>query len=480
LNVKYPYTTGQLVYAQVNNIETGSGQSGQSRTDIFDDSEVYIIDFKENDGLIDGIGYVDIPRMYKYDDCVIAFEDYLDAPEAQRLDYHDARVIQHLKFNSLDTSTMCLSDEIDTDELCVTTYDRTTEDVLEQLSRLNDGKDELFILSSEHSGKTNATRYVRVNLSEHDDNGNKVSIEGLTNLNVNYKREDDFSGITLYFNYNNYINSPFIKIDDDYNVLVDTIDNTYLKLKSGESGYLDIVIQVKYSEQNQLIGYTNLNLIRYQIFNISDDKPKFVVKMVNKITRDEYKQDDSLTRTCDVGVGDILLTQSQLIPYEKDKYQTDIVVRFDSDNSVLKSVNFYLFFPSQIFNFDTTRSPHKCNVTYAGEGCVHVTSDLSPDRITVPIITVSPAFDLLINNTDTHELFVDEVSCHDSDGNGLFANTSGGVFRVVDAGSNVNTVLVNENGLGASPAGEIQNTKATERQIITETGRKPILTRRFT
>ena len=155
-------------------------------------------------------------------------------------------------------------------------------------------------------------------------------------------------------------------------------------------------------------------------------------------------------------------------------------MRFDSRNSTLKSADFYLFFPSQIFSFDTTRSPYKCNATYAGEGCVHVTSDLSPDRITVPIITVSPAFDILINNTDIYELFVDETNCYDTDGNRLFANTTGGVFRVIDAGSNVNMVLANEQGLGHSPAGDGQGGKTDERQIITETGRKPLLTRRFT
>lgn len=125
---------------------------------------------------------------------------------------------------------------------------------------------------------------------------------------MNYKREDDLQGITLYFNYNNYINSPFIKIDSENNVLIDTIDQTYLKLKSGESGYLDIVIQVKYSEHGRLIGYTNLNLVRYQIFNISDDKPKFVVRIVNKIQKDDYAQGDSRTKTCSLGVDDITLT----------------------------------------------------------------------------------------------------------------------------------------------------------------------------
>ena len=119
-------------------------------------------------------------------------------------------------------------------------------------------------------------------------------------------------------------------------------------------------------------------------------------------------------------------------------------------------------------------------MAYVGDGCVHVTSDLSPNRIAVPIITVSPAFDLLINNTDTYELFVYKVNCYDGDGNGLFANTSSGIFMVVDAGSDVNTVLVNENGREGNPTGEVQNLNVTEIQIITETGRKPILTRRST
>lgn len=221
---------------------------------------------------------------------------------------------------------------------------KTTDEVLEELSKSANG---LFAISAEASHVGKDTRYDRVNLSETDLDGNqKISIAGLTELYVNYKRDEDLNGITLYFNYNNYLNSPFVKMNGDGDVLIDTIDSTYLKLKSGESGYLDTIIQVKHREDGILLGYTNVTLARYQIFNISDDKPKFVVRVVNKVQRDEYKQDDSLTKTCDVGVGDILLSQNQLIPYEKDKYQTDIVVRFDSDDSALKSVDFYLFFPS--------------------------------------------------------------------------------------------------------------------------------------
>lgn len=89
--------------------------------------------------------------MYNYDDCVIAFEDYLDIPASLRPDYHDARALQYIKFNTPDSSTICLSDDLDISSIGVETSCRTTNEVLEDLAGLDDGKSELFILSSEHS-----------------------------------------------------------------------------------------------------------------------------------------------------------------------------------------------------------------------------------------------------------------------------------------------------------------------------------------
>lgn len=172
------------------------------------------------------------------------------------------------------------------------------------------------MISAEAERLKTATKYDRINLQEESRSGDpKIDIAGLTDIYVNYRRDSDLNGITLYFNYSNYLNSPFIKLDDDYRPLIDTIDGTYLKLKSGESGYLDIVIQVKHKEDGALVGYTNIRLVRYQIFNISDDKPKFILRMVNKIQKDDYTQDTSEYNSCELVVNDITIQQEQLFGY---------------------------------------------------------------------------------------------------------------------------------------------------------------------
>ena len=66
-----------------------------------------------------------------------------------------------------------------------------------------------------------------------------VDISEFVKLYVNYKR--DKSGITLYFNYYNYLDTPFVKIKEN-KIYSDIIPSTYLELKPDEDGILDIVI----------------------------------------------------------------------------------------------------------------------------------------------------------------------------------------------------------------------------------------------
>lgn len=99
---------------------------------------------------------------------------------------------------------------------------------------------------------------------------------------ANYKKNSDNNTIDLYFNYFNWLDSPYIKLVGTKQY-VDTIDSTYLKLKSGEDGILDIIVQVKYFSDKKLCGYRNLKVLSYHIWNISDDKPKFVVKKAFEI-----------------------------------------------------------------------------------------------------------------------------------------------------------------------------------------------------
>lgn len=67
-----------------------------------------------------------------------------------------------------------------------------------------------------------------------------MKLDDALKVYVSYKKEEDKT-ITLYFNYMNYLDTPFIKIADNKPVPA-LIDGTYLKLAAGEEGLLDIVV----------------------------------------------------------------------------------------------------------------------------------------------------------------------------------------------------------------------------------------------
>lgn len=108
---------------------------------------------------------------------------------------------------------------------------------------------------------------------------NQYDINKFFNIYVSYEKYSDGT-IVLYFNYNNFINSPFIKLYKDTNkVSIDIIKGTYLKLKPGEDGLLDIVLQFKkYNKMTSDIeAFSTVKVCSYRIYNLSDDKPKFLI-----------------------------------------------------------------------------------------------------------------------------------------------------------------------------------------------------------
>lgn len=109
------------------------------------------------------------------------------------------------------------------------------------------------------------------------------SFRRFTRISINYKKDqDNNSNLILYFNYYNYLNSPYKKIVDG-KMYVDTIPNTYLKLNRDETGFLDVVLQFRRETSGDIQGIKNLTVLRYQITNISDDKPKFNIRRIYKI-----------------------------------------------------------------------------------------------------------------------------------------------------------------------------------------------------
>lgn len=114
-----------------------------------------------------------------------------------------------------------------------------------------------------------------------------ISLAEIMKLYVNYKKSSD--GITLYFNYFNYLNTPYVKIQDS-KVYPEIIEGTYAKIGQDQTGYIDLVAQIKYYVSGKVYGIRNLTLVTYQITNISDDKPKFVIRQQSVLTADKLKQ----------------------------------------------------------------------------------------------------------------------------------------------------------------------------------------------
>ena len=96
--------------------------------------------------------------------------------------------------------------------------------------------------------------------------------------------------IELYFNFQNLFSSPYSFRTKHGHYAVEFKPNTYLKLGSGEDGYLYIILQFKYFDSNgDICGLRDLPILTYHIFNVSDDKPKFILTKTFEI--DNFNDD---------------------------------------------------------------------------------------------------------------------------------------------------------------------------------------------
>ena len=93
------------------------------------------------------------------------------------------------------------------------------------------------------------------------------------------------SGIVLYVNYQNYLNSPYVKLADGlpYMTLLDDEYTTYAKIYPDESKNIDIVLQFKQYINGILMSVENLKVATCRVYNVSDDKPKFVIERLNQL-----------------------------------------------------------------------------------------------------------------------------------------------------------------------------------------------------
>lgn len=273
VNVKFPAKESDFLSYK---FESGGRYSDLLR--IFGSSNLFR--FKLNDDEIaDRIGNVRIPIEYDDVESLRVFEDYLSSeddgyPNSEKYDPADVRILRFTKLFEQENSKI---QQVDADlglfESSGPAYLSAYIGEMEYLSKLS-------AQTVEQSSRTEDSDSYAFAASL----SGMPGFEKLLNIYVNFKKDD--GGITLYFNYQNYIDPPFVKFKGS-KYTFDVIPGTYLKLAPGEDGVLDLIIQAKYRFDRRLIyGFRNVHIASFRIYNVSDDMPKFLVYRMNELQND--------------------------------------------------------------------------------------------------------------------------------------------------------------------------------------------------
>lgn len=154
-------------------------------------------------------------------------------------------------------------------------------------------------------------------------------IDDCLKIYTNYVKVDDGNGdfhFDLYFNVQNLFNSPFEYISSvtgQPNVLI--IKDSYLYLSGDKytdgkidqkkvediqkGGVLSIYGQVKTYSNDKLSDVKTMKLFSYNVYNISDDKPKFLIDKTFDITQSSSA--NGYENKVDIEFGNVMWTLNE-------------------------------------------------------------------------------------------------------------------------------------------------------------------------
>lgn len=338
MNLKYPKSAANYVDA---NSDYSSKGTLSVLDELFGERNLFILNLEDPEQIADKIGKVAVPIIMNDTEDIRVHEDWLDYGEGDLSDLHNYEIY------SKDDSRVCkflhFCGEVDKDSKLEISDSwwcgKTLEDCLTSC------EDSLGVvpLKSEEVSSDYTSRWATVKIDH-----TTVDLSQFLKLYANYKKNADNNTIDLYFNYFNQLDSPYVKLVGTKQY-VDTIDSTYLKLKSGEDGILDIVIQVKYFSDKKLRGYRNLKVLSYHIWNISDDKPKFVVKKAFEIQKDSQLADaDKTVATISLQTKKVALSAFA----DDDTVETSLDLRLATNRELLPGSTIFLDFPRSILELE--------------------------------------------------------------------------------------------------------------------------------
>lgn len=182
-------------------------------------------------------------------------------------------------------------------------------------------------------------------------------IDEYLKIYTNYVRVDDGHGdwhYDLYFNVQNLFNSPFeyissitrqpnvLIIPDSYLYLTgdkfkESADKTHNEIDEDkvkriqEGGELSIYGQVKTYSDDKLSDARTIKLFSYRVYNISDDKPKFLIDKTFDITKTPLRT--TFSNVVKIGFSDVLWT------IDENKFKWDRSINGQSEWHVVSDNN---------------------------------------------------------------------------------------------------------------------------------------------
>ena len=357
LNTTYPFSIGEEFERDIVYNKYGKTVD-QQLEEAFGQDNTYVIQLDRSSLVLSTLGTVQVPVVPTDDSTLLAYEDYNDiSADTTLLPWDGTYEPNSTKYpegnqNLADFLVADLPDGISGTYSYSNPYEY---DFVDGPYALSNGyfPGEILVLSQESGIESQGYRYVSVSDFQN------VNLDELLRIYVNYRKEGD--KMILFFNYNNLLDPPFWKMSDGGYPTVTTIGDSYLRLEPGENGFLNIYLQFRYYENGNLRGCSTGRVLGYQIYNISDDKPKFVIKRTSIPTMEfsrgdaELLQENSISVLLDKKVVDFDSLWEQVGYESTPVVSTDFNVRIYSENHLTGTLELDLEYNGQLLecmNFD--------------------------------------------------------------------------------------------------------------------------------
>lgn len=259
-------------------------------TNIFEISNTYIFETYPAKNIADIIGEVELTINSVAEEYQLVYSDFLS--QMYEISKYDYEILSNYIFISEEEKPYVNpNDPNDCSQIYDITRYQNAQNKFDDLSNIitdllnynysDVNRKGLSVLINSVSDDTFISEVVKFTITEEN-------IKDFTKIYVNYIYDPTDDGITLFFNYNNFFCSPYrYKRKNTSLYFTELKPSTYLSLKSGETGVLDIILQVQYHNDMGLIcAVKDIPILSYRIWNVSDDKPKFIILQKWMITKD--------------------------------------------------------------------------------------------------------------------------------------------------------------------------------------------------